>query len=184
MIIVLRLTPAGVRDLVVIFPVEAAASEQVRAGHLPLGLRVDAGANIADGSPPDPSGPLMSRSKGVIPVQYRVSHDSRLLLAARLYLSLLSFLPSLDLLTERPLDVVVVALLHLPLQVSLLRHDTVRVTRLPRLPVPGDQAWLSLVEIQKHCALIGWILCHKDTAQGTQSPRRGAFLAFHCIFMA
>ena len=158
------LTPASVRDLVVIFPVETAASEQRGAGQLPLGLRVDAGANIADGSPLDPRGPLMSRSEGVIPVQYRVSHYSRLLL------SLLSFLPGLDLLTERPLDVVVGALLHLPLQVRLTDHGTVRATRLPGLPVPADQAWLSLVEIQRDCALIGWIYCHKDTAQGTLAP--------------
>ena len=28
------------------------------------------------------------------------------------------------------------------------------------------------------------LLCHKDTAQGTQSPLLGAFLAFRCVFMA
>ena len=28
------------------------------------------------------------------------------------------------------------------------------------------------------------VLCHKDTARGNQSPLRGAFLAFHRVFMA
>ena len=28
------------------------------------------------------------------------------------------------------------------------------------------------------------LLCHKDTAQDTQSPLRRTFLAFRCVFMA
>ena len=53
--------------------------------------------------------------------------------------------------------------------------------------------WSTLIgrDPLRYCALIGWIimllmpalLCHKDTAQGTQSPLLGAFLAFHCVFM-
>ena len=43
----------------------------------------------------------------------------------------------------------------------------------------------------RHCALIGWImmllstalLCHKDTAQDTQSLLLGIFLTFRCVFM-
>ena len=43
--------------------------------------------------------------------------------------------------------------------------------------------------LSRHCALIGWdhgvatpaFLCHKDTAQGTQSSLLGAILAFHCF---
>ena len=42
-----------------------------------------------------------------------------------------------------------------------------------------------------YCALICWswvvttpaLLCHRDTAQGTQSHLPGAFLAFRCVFM-
>ena len=31
---------------------------------------------------------------------------------------------------------------------------------------------------------IYFYLCHKDTAQGTKSPRLGAFLAFYCVSIA
>ena len=100
------LTPAGVRNLVVIFPVETAPSEERGAGQLSLGLRVDGaavakGADIADGSL-DPRG-FMPPSKGVIAV-YGVSH-SCLLLAAGVCPSLLSFLPIFDFLTESSLNV-------------------------------------------------------------------------------
>ena len=40
----------------------------------------------------------------------------------------------------------------------------------------------------RYCVLIGAatpaLLCHKDTAQGTQSPLLGPFLAFRCVYMA
>ena len=54
--------------------------------------------------------------------------------------------------------------------------------------------WSTLIarEQSRYCALIGWdhsvptqaLLCHKDTAQGTQIPLLRAFLAFYCVFMA
>ena len=56
-----------------------------------------------------------------------------------------------------------------------------------------SQAWLSLVKLLHYCALIGRelhsdatpaLLCHKEPAQGTQSPLLGVFLAFHWFFMA
>ena len=99
------LTPAGVRNLVVIFPVETAPSEERGAGQLSLGLRVDGaavakGADIADGSL-DPRG-FMPPSKGVIAV-YGVSHSC--LLWAGIWSSLLSFLPIFDFLTESSLNV-------------------------------------------------------------------------------
>ena len=76
----------------------------------------------------------------------------------------------------------------------------VKLPDLPSLP-PCPSPWseispdftvLSLVEIHQDCALIGWILMlltiallsYIDTAQGTQSPLLGAFLVFHCVFMA
>ena len=60
--------------------------------------------------------------------------------------------------------------------------------------VPGAryvQALLSLVELLHYCALIGRelhsdatpaFLCHKELAQGTQSPQLGAFLVFRWFF--
>ena len=52
-----------------------------------------------------------------------------------------------------------------------------------------ENGQLSLVEISRDCALIGWImmmltpalLCHKDTAQGNPKPPT---IAFHCVLMA
>ena len=46
-------------------------------------------------------------------------------------------------------------------------------------------------DLSRYCALIGWdhdatpaLLCHVDTAQGTQSSLIGEFLAFHCVFLS
>ena len=60
--------------------------------------------------------------------------------------------------------------------------------------VPPSSEWSNPIgpDPSRYCALIGWnhcvatpaLLCHKDTAQGTQSPLLRAFLAFHCVFMA
>ena len=122
--------------MVIIFPVETAPTEQGGAGQLSLGLRVDGGPRIDDGSL-DPRA-LVSPSQSGIMCSH-VSH-SNLLFAGVRPSSLLSFLPGLDFLTDRPLNVVVAALLHLPHHVRLLHHSAVRVARLAGFPVPAEQS--------------------------------------------
>ena len=63
------------------------------------------------------------------------------------------------------------------------------------LQIEFKAEWSTLIgpDPSRHCDLIGWdhiidatpaLLCHKEPAQGTQSPLLGALIAFRWIVMA
>ena len=54
---------------------------------------------------------------------------------------------------------------------------------LEKVTIPRDRV-LHCRGLRFMVLLIPALLCHKDTAEGTQSPLLGAFLSFHCVFMA